>query len=389
VTWPHVQLKDIFDIARGGSPRPIEKYLTEDDDGLNWILISDATESSKYILRTKRRIDRSGLSKSRLVKEGDLLLTNSMSFGRPYIMGTSGCIHDGWLVLSPKKPISPDFFYHILGSKDVYAKFAQLAGGATVKNLNIDLVEGVEVALPPLNEQRRIAAILDQVEALRRKRQEALERLNHLPSAILEEFLDDKNTVTVQRLDELIRRGDRINYGVVQPGPEEEQGIPLIRVENVVDEDFSRPNLKQISPQIEAKYSRSRLQGDEILVACVGSIGAVALAQPDQRGFNIARAVSRIPIDPLKADRIFVAEYLRRPKTQHYFKSETRTVAQPTLNIKQLCETRLPVPPLSVQRMFAGRVVAIDKLKAHHRAHLAKLDALFASLQHRAFRGEL
>src|SRR5262249_22349713 len=156
------------------------------------------------------------------------------------------------------------------------------------------------------------------------------------------------NTATVQRLDELIRRDDRINYGVVQPGPEVEQGIPLVRVENVVDEDFSRSNLKHISPQIEAQYSRSRLNGDEILVACVGSIGAVALAQPDHRGFNIARAVARIPVDPMKAERIFIAEYLKSPKTQAYFKSETRAVAQPTLNIKQLCETRLPVPPLSV-----------------------------------------
>jgi type I restriction enzyme S subunit len=176
---------------------------------------------------------------------------------------------------------------------------------------------------------------------------------------------------------------------VVQPGGEVENGVPLIRVENVVDENFLLSALKHISPQIEAQYNRSRLCGYEILVACVGSIGAVALAQPQHRGFNIARAVARIPVDPTKAERVFVAEYLRQFKTQAYFKSETRVVAQPTLNIKQLCETRLLVPPLAVQLDFAARVVEIDKLKTHHRAHLAKFDALFASLQHRAFRGEL
>jgi len=389
VKWPQMQLRNIFDIARGGSPRPIEKYITDSEDGLNWISISDATESSKYISKTKRRIDRSGLSKSRMVKEGDLLLTNSMSFGRPYIMHTSGCIHDGWLVLSPKKPISSDFFYHILGSDDVYAKFKQLAAGATVKNLNIDLVGGVEVTVPPLDEQRRIAAILDQADDVRRKRRKALERVGHMPSAMLEEVLGSQAGGHVQRLDELIRGDDRINYGVVQPGPEVEEGIPLIRVENVVDGDFSQSKLKQISPQIEGSYNRSRLRGDEILVACVGSIGAVALIRPEQRGFNIARAVARIPIDPLKAERTFVAEYLKRPQTQAYFKTETRTVAQPTLNIKQLCETRVEVPPLPVQRTLTARFAEIDKLKAHHRAHLAELDALFASLQHRAFRGAL
>jgi type I restriction enzyme, S subunit len=175
----------------------------------------------------------------------------------------------------------------------------------------------------------------------------------------------------------------------VQPGSDVDQGIPLIRVENVVNRDFSRSTLKQISPHIEAEYRRSRLRGDEILIACVGSVGAVALAQSDQQGFNIARAEARIPVDPMKAERIFVAEYLKSPKIQAYFKSETRTVAQPTLNIKQLCETTLPLPPLSVQRAFTARVAEIDILKTHCRAHYTKLGALFAALQQRAFRGEL
>lgn len=99
---PRAELGEIFEIARGGSPRPIDAYVTDDLEGVNWISISDASDSSKYITSTKRRIKQSGVSKSRLVYPGDLLLTNSMSFGRPYIMGTSGCIHDGWLVLSDK-----------------------------------------------------------------------------------------------------------------------------------------------------------------------------------------------------------------------------------------------------------------------------------------------
>jgi type I restriction enzyme S subunit len=147
--------------------------------------------------------------------------------------------------------------------------------------------------------------------------------------------------------------------------------------------------LKHISPSVEAKYRRSRLHGDEILIACVGSIGAIALVRSDQQGFNIARAVARIPIDPAKAERIFVAEYLKRSETQSYFKSETRAVAQPTLNIKQLCETPLHLPPISVQRDFAARVAEINGLKENYRNHLAKLDELFASFQYRAFCGEL
>src|SRR5690349_8394425 len=99
--WPLVALGDVFEIGRGGSPRPIDAFLTGDPEGVNWIMISDASEGSKYITQTKKRIRPEGAKRSRTVKPGDFLLTNSMSFGRPYIMRTSGCIHDGWLVLSP------------------------------------------------------------------------------------------------------------------------------------------------------------------------------------------------------------------------------------------------------------------------------------------------
>ncbi len=126
--WPIVALEDVFDVARGGSPRPIDSFITDDPDGVNWIMIGDATEGSKYISSTKKRIIKEGVKKSRMVSAGDFLLTNSMSFGKPYILKTSGCIHDGWLVLSPRHDqIHSDFFYHLLGSDVVYSKFKKLA----------------------------------------------------------------------------------------------------------------------------------------------------------------------------------------------------------------------------------------------------------------------
>ena len=93
--WPTVALGDVFEIARGGSPRPIDSYVTDDPAGINWIMIGDASEGSKYITATKKRIRKEGIQRSRMVKPVDFLLTNSMSFGKPYIMRTSGCIHDG------------------------------------------------------------------------------------------------------------------------------------------------------------------------------------------------------------------------------------------------------------------------------------------------------
>jgi type I restriction enzyme S subunit len=161
--WEVRKLGEVLNIERGGSPRPIKKYLTNSTDGINWIKISDATASDKYIYETKEKITRDGLHKTRVVNEGDFILSNSMSFGRPYIMKTTGCIHDGWLVLkqSGKKTFETEFLYYLLLSPFVFQQFNSKAAGSTVRNLNIALVSSVNVPLPPLPEQKRIVAILD------------------------------------------------------------------------------------------------------------------------------------------------------------------------------------------------------------------------------------
>ena len=136
-SWEWVRLGSICEIARGGSPRPIKQYLTDAPDGVNWIKISDSDIGGKYINRTKEKIVPEGVSKSRLVHKGDFLLTNSMSFGRPYILNVDGCIHDGWLVLSGYDGCyEKDFLYYMLSSRFAYYQFCDIVSGAVVKNLN-------------------------------------------------------------------------------------------------------------------------------------------------------------------------------------------------------------------------------------------------------------
>jgi type I restriction enzyme, S subunit len=165
--WELKKMGEVLSIERGGSPRPIEKYMTNSPDGINWIKISDATASDKYIYETKEKITKDGLHKTRVVNEGDFILSNSMSFGRPYIMKTTGCIHDGWLVLKQngKKIFETEFLYYLLSSPFVFQQFNSKAAGSTVRNLNISLVSSVDVPIPPLSEQQRIVSILDEAFA--------------------------------------------------------------------------------------------------------------------------------------------------------------------------------------------------------------------------------
>ena len=162
--WVWIRLGNYTEIARGGSPRPINNYLTTGKDGINWIKIGDTDKNGKYISKTAEKIIREGITKSRYVKKGSFLLSNSMSFGRPYILNIDGCIHDGWLVLSNyEKLLNCDYLYYVLSSPLSKRQFVYQADGAVVKNLNTVKVQKIVIPLPPLPEQRRIVA---RVEAL-------------------------------------------------------------------------------------------------------------------------------------------------------------------------------------------------------------------------------
>ena len=155
--WEWCRICHVAEIARGGSPRPIKEYLTDATDGINWIKIGDTEKDSKYITSVKERIKQSGVSKSRMVHKGDFLLTNSMSFGRPYITQVDGCIHDGWLVISLiEQSYRQDFFYYLLSSGYAYSQFAKRVAGAVVQNLNSEKVAISLFPLPPYKEQNRI-----------------------------------------------------------------------------------------------------------------------------------------------------------------------------------------------------------------------------------------
>lgn len=163
--WDCKEIYKVFQLARGGSPRPIKEFITESLDGYNWVKIGDTKNVQKYIYTTKQRIKREGLKKSLLVQENDFILSNSMSFGQPYIMKTKGCIHDGWLLLRcTNNKISIDFMYYFLSSDVVKKQFKSKAAGSTVQNLNIKLVATVNILVPPQKEQKKIAEILSTVD---------------------------------------------------------------------------------------------------------------------------------------------------------------------------------------------------------------------------------
>lgn len=164
--WVKRKLGDNATIQRGGSPRPIEAYLTTNRDGINWIKIGDVRPNDKFIRHTVEKIIPEGISHSRQVYKGDFILSNSMSFGRPYILDIDGCIHDGWLVIKDySNTYDMDFLYYILSSDTVFEQYIAMAAGSSVKNLNKEKVANVMLFAPQsLAEQRAIATILNKMD---------------------------------------------------------------------------------------------------------------------------------------------------------------------------------------------------------------------------------
>ena len=187
--WEQRKLGELVVIERGGSPRPIDEYITDDTNGLNWVKIGDAPSLGRYISKTSEKIKPEGLSKTRQVHPGDLILSNSMSFGRPYIMAIEGCIHDGWLLIRDEpKSFDPMYLCHMLGTPKMLNQYRMLASGSTVNNLNKELVSNASILMPCKSEQKVIGQFFNHLDDLITLHQRKYDKLVIFKKSMLEKM---------------------------------------------------------------------------------------------------------------------------------------------------------------------------------------------------------
>jgi len=255
---------------------------------------------------------------------------------------------------------------------------------------------GTPVLLPPLDEQRRIAAILDQADDLRRKRREALELLERLVWGIFyTEFGEPEanpNGFSEMTFGKLIVDGP--TNGLYKPSSAyRDDGIRILRINNFYDGRIEDPRSFRRLRASQAELQTYGLSKDDIVINRVNSreyLGKSALIPELQEPTVFESNMMRLRIDTTKLAPIFCIAFLQTDFIKRQIAARTKdAVNQSSINQSDVRSFKFLVPPLDLQRAFAARVAEIDALKAHHRAHLEKLDALFASLQHRAFRGEL
>lgn len=378
-----IRLGDYCIIERGGSPRPIEDYLTNDENGINWIKIGDADES-KYITRTQQKIRPEGAKKSRTVKAGDFILSNSMSFGRPYILKIDGCIHDGWLLIRDENNIfDKDYLYYYLGSPTMYNIFSSLAVGGVVNNLNSKMVRDVYIPLPNIEIQQEIARKLDKVTALISLRKKQLEKLDELvKSRFLELFGDFDLTYQKQDWKPISDIGTVVGGSTPKTNVEEYWNGEyrwISPAELQQDSGVIYESVKKITKAGIESCSLQELPVGTVILSSRAPIGKVAIAGNTfycNQGFK--NIVCKEVIRPryLYSLLLFNTEYLNSLGRGATFKEISKSIVE---------SIKIPVPKIEKQIEFEDFVEHLDKSKLAVQKSLEQLETLKKSLMQKYF----
>lgn len=404
--WEVKKLEDIFNVERGGSPRPIQDYLTNDENGINWIKISDIN-NQKYIYETKEKIIEEGLKKSKLVVKGDFLISNSMSFGKPVIVKMSkGAIHDGWLLLREKITLSKDYFYYLFCSGFMYSLLSSKAAGSTVKNLNINMVKELEVPLPSLEEQRKIVKILDEKfasidESIRLAKDDLLS-LDELWQSILNDSFNplksklDNDTYTLPPTWKWEKLGDICNItdGTHKTPTYQDDGIPFLSVKNISKGFFDLSDVRYISNEEHLKLTkRAKPEINDILICRIGTLGKAIKVDLD---FEFSIFVSLGLLKPKGGFCVdYIVHFLNSPFMDIWIENNkigggTHTAK---LNLNVLHSCNIALPPLKEQERIAkeleSKAKTIKELKELYAKRLKDYEELKESLLDLAFKGGL
>lgn len=388
--WTYSTIGDVCIVERGGSPRPIDKYITEDSNGVNWIKIGD-TNDSMYITETAQKIKPEGIRKSRYVHAGDFLLSNSMSFGRPYILKIDGCIHDGWLVLKDNDNIfDKRFLYYYLSAKPTYEKFKRMAVGGVVNNLNSDMVRSLLVPIPPKQVQGKIADLLDKINSIVSIRKQQLKKLDELvKSRFIEMFgtlsSNEQNfeVLTIESLCSLIKDGTHQTPTYTE---DTINGFKFLSSKDVMSKKIDWSDIKYIPSDLHEKlYAVVKPIKNDILMSKNGVNYGVAAVNDTDEVFDIYVSLALLRPKTDLINPVYFRSAINSLDTKRQFDSSIKGIGVPNLHLGEIKKTKILVPPVDKQNEYVSFVEQVDKSKFVIQQALDKAQLLFDSLMQKYF----
>ena len=386
--WEQRKFSKLVLIERGGSPRPIDNYITNKSNGINWVKIGDAPKEGRYITKTAEKIRPEGVNKSREVFPGDLILSNSMSFGKPYIMGIRGCIHDGWLLIrDTNKIFDPIFLCYLLGTDQMLAQYKALASGSTVNNLNKELVGNTHISLPGKEEQHVIGEFLQGLDSLLTLHQRKYEKLLNIKKSMLEKMFPKEGEVVPEirfkgftgaweqrKLSDLCSMHARIGWQNLRTSEFLDQGQYLL----ITGTDFDNGSIRFNSCHFVKKerYDQDKniqVKNGSILITKDGTLGKVAYVENLNKPATLNAGVFNVKTKGNDVDNKYLFQYLKAPFLMKYVDEKSTGGTIKHLNQSILVNFPVVLPGVEEQRKIGEFLSHIDSILTLHQRKLEML----------------
>ena len=368
-------------IYRGGSPRPIQDYLTQAQDGINWIKIGDVREGDKYITSTEEKIISAGVARSRTVHAGDFILSNSMSFGRPYILNIDGCIHDGWLTIQEyEKTFSKNFLYYLLSSDSVYQQYISMAAGSSVKNLNKEKVSALVVAYPDIKEQERIADALSDIDSLIATLEKQISKKKAIKQGAMQELLTGKRRLPGFSGEWETRTLHEMSNEMVD-GPfgsnlktehyTTERQVRIIQLSNIGEAGWNNANVKYTTFSHAAELQRCIVQPGSILIAKMMPAGRAIICPDNEKSYILGSDVVKV-VPNSSVDRRYLVYATKSRFYLDQIADDTQESTRARTSVSKLRKTAILFPEKDEQIAIADILSEMDMEIAALEGKLAK-----------------
>lgn len=376
--WEQRKFSDLVQIERGGSPRPIDDYITDSPQGLNWVKIGDAPTQGNYITKTAEKIRPEGLSKTREVHPGDLILSNSMSFGKPYIMGIDGCIHDGWLLIRNTYNIFDlTFLCHLLATPQMLKQYKSFASGSTVNNLNKEVVGNTNVTIPDIDEQRVLGQYFEQLDNLITLHQRKCNEIKKIKKYMLQNmFPQNDEKVPKIRFDgftddwEQRKLGEiceTFEYGLNVAAKEYDGEHKYLRITDIDDSShaFLQDNLT--SPNVDFANSENyKLKYGDVLFARTGaSVGKTYIYEDFDGLVYYAGFLIRGRVKSDYSPK-FIFQNTLTDEYDRFIRITSQRSGQPGINALEYSRYQILVPTLAEQARIGEYFSNLDRLITLH-----------------------
>jgi len=390
-SWPIKRLEDIAEIYGGSTPA--RDNPTFWDGEIPWVTPTDLPmpdDGISIINKTKDSITKTGLdnSSATVVPKSSVLFSSRATIGKVAVADMPLATNQGFANFIPHPEVNSRFLAYTLWFRR--ADIARLSGSTTFKEVSRSTIRKYQIPLPPLAEQERIVKFLDEADELRKLRAQADRRTEELIPAIFHEMFGDPELTLypLKKLVELVLPDRPITYGILKPGVNVDDGVPYVRVLDIKQNRLHIRQLKRTSQRIANQYRRSILVPGDILITIRGTVGRTCIVPEELTGANITQDTARLSLIPT-IESSYIIEYLNSPWAQHWMSRRMLGQAVKGINLGDLRQLPIPIPPLSIQNLFSKRLTDIRAAEAVQTASRQRLDALFQSTLHRAFQGEL